>query len=90
MAARYPCRLVLVVLFTSLLACPVPLVAQQLRYEYDALGRLTVVSTPEGRVNGTFEGPTHVEASLPPNQSVPPEIASRAGSHSWATSGMMG
>ena len=39
----------LVLLFTSLLiALPSPLAAQAVRYEYDALGRLTVVSTPEG------------------------------------------
>ncbi len=47
MAARYPCGLILVVLFTSLLACPVPLVAQQIRYEYDALGRFAMTKTTE-------------------------------------------
>ncbi len=48
MAARGARGLVLVLLLTSLLAYPPSLAAQQVRYEYDALGRLTLVSTPEG------------------------------------------
>ena len=48
-----------VLLFTSLLiALPPPLAAQAVRYESDALGRLTVVSPPEGRAIGATEGPT--------------------------------
>ncbi len=53
MAARCPRGLWLVLLFTSLFSVlPPPLSAQQVRYEYDALGRLTGVSTPEGSAIG--------------------------------------
>jgi len=49
MATQCPRGLWLMVLITSLLSLlPPPLAAQTVHYEYDALGRLTVVSTPEG------------------------------------------
>jgi len=60
MAARCPRGLVLGFLFTSLLTCPPPLVAQTMRYEYDALGRLTGVRTPEGVAIGATESLTRV------------------------------
>jgi len=65
MPARCLLGLWLVLLFTSLLvALPPPLAAQAVRYEYDALGRLTGVSTPPSNTIGATEGPTRSNPTL--------------------------
>ena len=78
MAARCLRGLWLVLLVTSWLGVlPPPLAAQSVRYAYDALGRLTLVSTPEDRAIGATEGLPYCSLSLKPRTIFPSWISSR-------------
>jgi hypothetical protein len=91
MAARCPRRLGLVLLLTSLLTLrPPSLAAQSVRYEYDALGWLTVVSMPAGPAFGASGVPIYCYLSLKPRANLPSWISPRAISGLGLSVGMAG